>query len=213
MKRIARHLAAAGLLLLAAAPARGRDPDSFWSVGAGVGVGELAPMLSVLQGTGAPRVWGLDVGSDPYGAWYADTGDALYAEPPLPDSSLAAPSGTTERTFLVGPRVRWYFRPLEEISGFVDLRAAATYNSVEVESEDFHRERRRWGGELGSGVGFEWFPRDGRVTLAAQTDVFSIRLERDERRFDDPGGSTILTDDVLSFIVQFQPRFYLRLYF
>jgi hypothetical protein len=204
---------AALLLLLAASPAPGRELDGAWSVAGGAGLGEPAPALSVLHGSGRLTAWGLDAGADPYAAWAFDDGDALYADPPLPDSVLEKPSRSTQKTFLAGPRFRRYLRPLTELAAFVDLRVSATYSSIESEGEDFHRERRRWGCELGSGLGFEWLPGGSPVTLAAQTDVFSVRLERDQKRFDDPSGSTVLSDDVLSFIVQFQPRFYLRVWF
>jgi len=202
-----------GLALALAPSAAARPIDGAWGIGFGTGLaesGQLTPGLSLLRGYGPRHAWGLDVSIDSYGVDALEEEHVLFMRPRLPDSLAHAPRDVRRRSLLAGLRWRQYSRATEGLTTFLDLHLAATYNSLDVRSADFHREQRRYGGETGIGFGAEWFPRGSPVTLSVQTNVLACRLEKEDQRFDDPGFRAKGGEDVLTLILEFTPRIYLR---
>lgn len=196
--------------------ASARPIDGAWGIGIGTGLsgsGHLTPGFSVLRGYGASHAWGVDLSLDSYGLDAIEEGDVLFMRPRLPDSLVHAPREVRRRSVLAGLRWRSFSRLTQGLTTFLDVHLAATYNSLDVRTPDFHRERRRVGGELGIGVGTEWFPRDSPVTISVQTNVLGCRLERTDSRYDDPGYTSKGASDELTVLLEFTPRLCLRVYF
>ena len=214
MRLVAALLALISLVPLRPAVARPIDRD--WGIGVGTGLGEsgrLTPGLSVLRDHGSSHAWGVDLSLDPYGVDHLEEEDVLFRFPRLPDSLTAAPRDVRRRSVLCGLRWRAFARPREALTTFLDLHLAGTYNSVDVRSAGFHREGRRYGAETGIGFGAEWSPGGSRITLSAQSNVLTGRLEEENWRFDEPGYRGNGGEDVLTLLLELTPRVYLRAYF
>ncbi len=210
--RGARILLLAGLILVATGAARGSDIDGRWSVGAGIG-DRVAPSISILRGSGPRHAWGIEAGIDPFGALTLERSDALHAGPPLPDSLLATAGATRQRSFLLGARWRRYGHPTRGLAQFLELHLDAIYNSIRVSAPSFDREERRVGGQVAAGLGVEWFPHGSPVTLALQSDMIAVRLERRSFRVNDPSTAGVRSDDLLTLALEITPRVYARVYF
>lgn len=201
----------AGMSLGVATAARCSDIAGRWSVAAGVG-DRVTPSISILRGSGRSHAWGLEAGVDPYGALGFERSDALHAGSPLPDSLLATAGGTRQRSILLGARWRRYGHPTRGLAEFLELHLDAIYNSIRVTAPTFDREQRRVGGQIAAGPGAEWFPRGSAVTVAIQSDMITVRLERRSFRVNDPSTARLDEDNVLTFTTELVPRVYVRMY-
>jgi hypothetical protein len=194
-------------------PARAIEGRS--SVGLGAGItraGDVAPAISLLRGTGAQTLWGVDVGLDFDGMTLLEEDDVIDRRPRLPDSLRGLSRDLRRRTLLLGLRRRQHLRSGERLTPFLDIHLAGTYNALRVRTSDFRREILRFGGEVGGGAGVEWFPGGRTLSIAAQSTILSIRLERERVQTDDPGGSRSDRLGRLTALIELAPMVYVRVY-
>jgi hypothetical protein len=170
MRLLAVVLAVIWCLLSRSCPAT--EVAGKWGIG--VGTGDLIgskPELSLLRGRSASTVWALDVSVNDYTV-NEDVPDFYYP-----------PGGDNERTsanvsWVVGPRLRKYWRAEETFSPYWDVYLRAVGGMLRQSSPGGSESLFRAGGEGGVALGAEYFFRRWPVSLAAHSTVASLRMEQ-----------------------------------